>query len=693
MRTSSSPSPSSVFENPRLPTRCSFRSALKSLVILMLALSLSVCKGGKKGGGITDPQTFDVTVSLTIQGAGDGNGQVSGSQLACQIQGGQAAASGCQRAFTINSGNLPSTLTLTAFPSTESAFVTWGGACASAGTNAACSLTATPTNSTFSASAQFDLLPGSIQVTTVTDGQDLDDSYTVAIGQATPVTVGANAIQTLGGLSPGDYAVTLGDIADNCTLDGANPRILTVSAGADTQAIFNVTCVPTTGSIEVTTFTSGNAEDLDDQYTVAIGQGAPTTLDVNTTETFAQLTPGDHTVTLGGIASNCTLDDGENPRTLTVMGGQTTPTTFNLTCAPPPGSIEVTTVTTGEEVPGDDYTLSVDQGVGSSIGINATSTIGSLAPGDHMVTLGSVPGNCAVAEENPRTLAVTSGATTQTTFNVSCERSNYIAFERVSERGDRDICLLDPAVGEASVHCITGGEGDTANDIHAAWGPSQEWLIFASDRDGDFELYTMKADGSDVTQLTDNDVFDGDPDLYFSGVKAVFTSERSGNKDIWEMDLTQPGYPVTQVTTHGAGDFHPSYLWDTGYIAFTSTRDGDRDIWRMDPWGTVGQQTIGNHNDDDAWYMPPNLYYSSDLYDGNFDIIRSPTGLPIEKFVATPSFDFQPAPGPDGFWVAYATNIDGNFEIYRKNWSTGEVERLTDNAASDFRPAWYSWWP
>jgi len=276
---------------------------------------------------------------------------------------------------------------------------------------------------------------------------------------------------------------------------------------------------------------------------------------------------------------------------------------------------------------------------------------------------------------------------------VSCVQTNLIAFERVSERGDKDICLLDPNVGEASVNCITGYAGDTADDVHPAWGPKQEWLIFASDRDGDFELYTMKVNGSDVTQITDNDVFDGDPDLYFTGLKAVFTSERSGNKDIWEMDLSQPGNPVTQLTTHGASDFNPTFTYDHPTMRlFTSTRDGDRDLWRVDGPGNVSQQTIGDHNDDDVAWLPPNLYYSSNLY-GTWDVIRSPTGLPIEDFFPGNSTEMHPAPGPDGFWVALVSNRDGNFEIYMKNWSTGEFERLTDNGTADTRPAWWAWWP
>lgn len=742
------------------------------------------CGGGNGGGGNggTGPEDFDVTVNLSVQGAGNGNGQVTGSQLTCQIQNGTAAATGCQRSFTLNSRNLPTNLTLTAAAGQGSGFVAWGGACGTAGGAASCQVSVNSSSASvnLAATARFDLLPGSIEVTTTAAGSDLDpDGYGVTIGQNSMGTIGVAETRTYSDLPAGDYEVSLTGLADNCTLEGSNPRTLTVNAGATTQTTFSVTCAPITGTIEVTTVTSGDAQDLDDSYTVTVGQEGPVAMGVNATQSFAQLQPGNQTVTLGDIADNCTLDEGENPRTVAVAVGQTAQTTFNLTCGPTKGTIQVTTVTQGDaqELDPDGYTLTIDQGAATNIGINATESFTQLLPGNHSVTLGDIAGSCALTGENPRTAAVVAGETTQVTFNITCGSAtgikvttfingvflpttltislnggaatsiganatlefsplppgnydvllggipktcvagipnpktiilnagelstvmfvlqcvppNEIAFEQVSPRGDKDICVLDPYVEDPPVTCLTGGPGDTADDVHPVWGPNQEWIIFSSDRDGDFELYKMNADGTGVTKLTDNAFFDGDPDIYFSGVKLVFTSDRSGNKDIWEMDLTQPGNPVTRLTTDGASDFNPTYAWDSGVIMFTTNRDGDQDIWRIDGWGTVGPQTIGDDNDDDAWYMPPNLFYSSDRF-GSWDIIRTPNGLPAQKWYSSTSVDKQPAPGPLGQWVAFTTNKDGNYELYMKNLASAEVIRLTTNGVADTRPAWYAWW-
>ncbi len=669
---------------------------LRILLVTTVPLMVTVCDGGKDDGSPTEPETFEVTVDLSVLGSGNGSGQVSGAQLACQIEAGQAAASGCQQALTFNSGNLPTTLNLVASPSPGSAFVTWAGFCASAGSSTTCPLTITSVNRTWviTAIAQFELLPGSIQVSTVTGGSDLDpDGYTVTIGQTNVGTIGANDVQTYSNLDPGSHTLILSDVADNCTVDGANPRTLTVNPGATTQTTFNIDCEPTTGTVEVTTVTKGEAGDLDDAYTLTLDQGNSSPLGVNATQAFPGLSPGNHTVALGDIAANCSLDDGENPRTLAVTAGQTTSTTFDLTCAPPAGGIRITTVTGGKSLPEEDFSVSVNQGPGSPIGINASITVSPLPPGVHEVALSGVPGNCRITGENPRSVTVPPGGTAETVFGVQCLQTHLLAFQRVSERGDTDICVLDPVIGESSVVCLTGGQddplGNAADEVHPTWGPSYTELIFASDRDGDFELFSRDMFSGELTQLTHNTSYDSEPDYYVTGGKVLFTSDRSGNKDIWLLEFQEEANLESQLTTDPAPDFNPAWAYDSGAWLFTSTRQGDMDIWRGGA-GPIGQQTLGPFNDDDAAWLPPNFFFASDR-NGSWDVFRESTWTGREVLLEGTSDEFGPTPGPDGLWVAFTTNKDGDFEIYKKHLITGELVRLTVNSSEDSNPAWFAW--
>jgi hypothetical protein len=60
---------------------------------------------------------------------------------------------------------------------------------------------------------------------------------------------------------------------------------------------------PTTGSIAVTTTTTGS--DLDaDGYTVSVDGGAAQAIGINETKTVSQVSTGSRSVTLGGVAAN-----------------------------------------------------------------------------------------------------------------------------------------------------------------------------------------------------------------------------------------------------------------------------------------------------------------------------------------------------------------------------------------------------
>jgi WD40 repeat protein len=53
------------------------------------------------------------------------------------------------------------------------------------------------------------------------------------------------------------------------------------------------------------------------------------------------------------------------------------------------------------------------------------------------------------------------------------------------------------------------------------------------------------------------------------------------------------------------------------------------------------------------------------------------------------SNDVDPAVSPDGRYVAFASDRDGDdFEIYVANVFTGEVEQITDNTVYDYNPGW-----
>src|SRR6266480_2970312 len=173
---------------------------------------------------------------------------------------------------------------------------------------------------------------------------------------------------------------------------------------------------PLTGDIIVAANTDGS--DLDPNgYTATLDLTKSQSLPTNGSTTFSGVLEGAHVVQLSGVASNCTVNT-KNPLPVALVGSSTT-ATFSVTCAATTGSLKVTTSTMGSELDPDGYTVVVDGRQSRAIGINNTVTISGLSPGNHSVQLNGLAQNCTVSW-NPRTVSITAGSTTPTTFTVSC---------------------------------------------------------------------------------------------------------------------------------------------------------------------------------------------------------------------------------------------------------------------------------
>jgi len=111
-----------------------------------------------------------------------------------------------------------------------------------------------------------------------------------------------------------------------------------------------------------------------------------------------------------------------------------------------------------------------------------------------------------------------------------------------------------------------------------AWSPDGQWIAFATDRDGDVEVYKVRWDGSELTRLTRQRGFDCRPRWSRDGEWILFTSGRNRNHDLFLM--RSDGSDVLPLTSHAAMDDHGDWSPDGKSIAFVSMRDGGFDIYR-----------------------------------------------------------------------------------------------------------------
>src|SRR5207249_8011738 len=154
-------------------------------------------------------------------------------------------------------------------------------------------------------------------------------------------------------------------------------KTATASTGTSTSASFAVYCTSPTatpGSLDVTVSTTGGTQDPDG-YTVTVSGTGGASQHIATNGgrvTFDNLAAGDHTVTLSGLASNCSVSGGAS-KTVTVPAGSSTSTSFAVDCptpTPPPASLDATDSTTAHTPAPDAYPAPMTGTAGASQHIN-----------------------------------------------------------------------------------------------------------------------------------------------------------------------------------------------------------------------------------------------------------------------------------------------------------------------------------
>ena len=115
-------------------------------------------------------------------------------------------------------------------------------------------------------------------------------------------------------------------------------------------------------------------------------------------------------------------------------------------------------------------------------------------------------------------------------------------------------------------------------------------IVFVSTRDGNPEIYSMNADGTNARRLTNNAASDGQPSRSPDGRRVAFTSNRDGNFEIYTINADGSGTPQRLTNDGGPADeaprdTNPVFSPDGQKIVWQSTRGGVPRLYIMDATG------------------------------------------------------------------------------------------------------------
>ena len=300
---------------------------------------------------------------------------------------------------------------------------------------------------------------------------------------------------------------------------------------------------------------------------------------------------------------------------------------------------------------------------------------------------------------------------------------------------DTPTITLTPTVTE------TPAPSATLTPVPTPIGSGGGLIAFVSDRNGGiFQVYTMRPDGSDVTQLTFDETEKSSPQWSPDGTQLLYVGEGGSDfgLDIWV--ISADGSNPSNITQNRGDDTDPAWSPDGERIAFASTRLGPRRlIYVMDADGSDPERITRTNTEEwgpsfspngdfmvfssSARSRPPNLATRTGegINPGPVDpglrdrealdpdwapegntvafthiegerssiyLIEVDSGGDVTLILTGGPRDEYPSWAADGLWLAYTSSFGDNAEIWVVDSTGGQATNLTNDPATDKQPDW-----
>jgi len=224
---------------------------------------------------------------------------------------------------------------------------------------------------------------------------------------------------------------------------------------------------------------------------------------------------------------------------------------------------------------------------------------------------------------------------------------------------------------------VTDGRKDE-HDVDPAWRPDGREILFSSTRGGTIGVWKTAPDGASLARICDGDQADWSPDgksIVFRRGGRLYTRELAGAK---EMCITPADWP------HPSG---PSWSPDGKTIAFACRWQGDNAIYLVDAGGGKPRTVYDKKGACEPRWSPDGkrLLYETETHIATIE----PDGTGNRLVTWFGGVQRYGQWSPDGTWIVFcqAPSEQGPWELYRIATAGGTPIRITEEG-SDMNPDW-----
>lgn len=146
-----------------------------------------------------------------------------------------------------------------------------------------------------------------------------------------------------------------------------------------------------------------------------------------------------------------------------------------------------------------------------------------------------------------------------------------------SPDGQQLVFMHESATKNIDQIVLAGRNGDNGGNIPSingwdpTWSPDGKQILFASDKNGPVQLYTVRMDGSKLTKITNLPAIRGRSDWSPDGQYIVTYSGEAWHRELYIMNAD--GSNVHQLSPSGGNSQGPSFSPDSKWVAFTAYFD------------------------------------------------------------------------------------------------------------------------